>query len=242
MDIVRYLVEERGAETEIPDNLGLTPGFCAVLQGREAVAEYLLSTNPEGVHARNMSSDTMLHCALKANAHKELVKLLLVNGADITAVGADNMSAEKMLIARGHSDLIASARRASIAEEGEHDGVAAARSRPQGPTQIPWLKKVANTSLFPLCLYASLASCALRRSPLHHKSRLLHALTLHPRFFLTMIIFIRSSSDHSPLGLDPSVHIHIHRHGQQVSEQADFQRQQVGRRVGEPSDISSLGS
>ena len=150
VDIVRYLVEERGAETEIPDNLGLTPGFCAVLQGREAVAEYLLSTNPEGVHARNMSSDTMLHCALKANAHKELVKLLLVNGADIAAVGADNMSAEKMLIARGHSDLIASARRASIAEEGEQGVGAAPRSRPQGPTQIPWLKKVADESLFPL--------------------------------------------------------------------------------------------
>lgn len=30
--IVRYLVEDCKAETEIPDNLGLTPGFCAVCE------------------------------------------------------------------------------------------------------------------------------------------------------------------------------------------------------------------
>jgi hypothetical protein len=34
LDITRYLVEECGGDPEVPDNLGLTPGFCAVLQAR----------------------------------------------------------------------------------------------------------------------------------------------------------------------------------------------------------------
>mmetsp|Transcript_40144 Transcript_40144/g.78701 ORF Transcript_40144/g.78701 Transcript_40144/m.78701 type:complete len:350 (+) Transcript_40144:139-1188(+) len=142
LEIVRYLVEQCEAETEIPDNLGLTPGFCAVLQGRQEVAEYLLSTNPEGVMARNMSSDTMLHCALKANAPKALVKLLIDHGADLSAVGADNMTCEKMLLSRGHNDLLASAT-ASHATSTPQVAKAAAsdKPRPTGPAQIPWMKK-----------------------------------------------------------------------------------------------------
>jgi hypothetical protein len=67
------------------------------VQGREEVAEYLLNKCPEGVHARNMSSDTMLHCALKANAPKPLIKLLIDHGADLSAIGADNMTVRKWL-------------------------------------------------------------------------------------------------------------------------------------------------
>uniref|UniRef100_A0A7S0TU17 Ankyrin repeat protein n=2 Tax=Hemiselmis andersenii TaxID=464988 RepID=A0A7S0TU17_HEMAN len=140
LQIVRYLVENCEAETEIPDNLGLTPGFCAVLQGRHEVSEYLLSSNPDGVHARNMSSDTMLHCALKANAPKALVKLLIDHGADLSAVGADNIPCDQMLQARGHHDLIerADASRASTPSQQKKEAPAA---RPTGPAQIPWMKK-----------------------------------------------------------------------------------------------------
>lgn len=42
MQITKYLVEACECDPEFPDNLGLTPGFCAVLQGRKEVAEYLL--------------------------------------------------------------------------------------------------------------------------------------------------------------------------------------------------------
>ena len=123
LEITRYLVEKCGADPEVPDNLGLTPGFCAVLQvpahrrralnrpdrpesrvrparpprptcnasrpagdggpaaprgdgraaagqGRADVADYLLRSSPRGVHARNVSSDTMLHCALKVRSRR----------------------------------------------------------------------------------------------------------------------------------------------------------------------------
>ena len=42
LQICQYLVETCNCDPQFPDNLGLTPGFCAVLQGRKDVAEYLL--------------------------------------------------------------------------------------------------------------------------------------------------------------------------------------------------------
>ena len=42
LNITKYLVEACGCDPEFPDNLGLTPGFCSVLQGRKEVSEYLL--------------------------------------------------------------------------------------------------------------------------------------------------------------------------------------------------------
>ncbi len=42
LQVTKYLVEACQCDPEFPDNLGLTPGFCAVLQGRKEVAEYLL--------------------------------------------------------------------------------------------------------------------------------------------------------------------------------------------------------
>ena len=107
LQITKYLVESCECDAEFPDNLGLTPGFCAVLQGRTEVAEYLLQMSPEGAKARNMASDTMLHCALKAQpSNKALLKLLIDYGADIMAQGADQMTCQEMLIARHHQDLV----------------------------------------------------------------------------------------------------------------------------------------
>jgi len=107
MQITKYLVEACECDAEFPDNLGLTPGFCAVLQGRKEVAEYLLQMSPEGAAARNMASDTMLHCALKAQPNnKVLLKLLIDHGSDILSKGADQMTCEEMLIARHHQDLV----------------------------------------------------------------------------------------------------------------------------------------
>eukprot|EP00802_Teleaulax_amphioxeia_P015391 Tamp_15481.p1 GENE.Tamp_15481~~Tamp_15481.p1 ORF type:complete len:366 (-),score=80.13 Tamp_15481:442-1488(-) len=107
IQVTKYLVEACGCDPEFPDNLGLTPGFCAVLQGRKEVAEYLLQMSPEGAKARNMASDTMLHCALKAQPNnKMLLQLLIDHGSDITAKGADGMTSEEMLVARHHQDLV----------------------------------------------------------------------------------------------------------------------------------------
>jgi len=107
MPITKYLVEACKCDPEFPDNLGLTPGFCAVLQGRKEVAEYLLQMSPAGAAARNMASDTMLHCALKAQPNnKVLLKVLIDYGSDISSKGADQMTCEEMLIARHHQDLV----------------------------------------------------------------------------------------------------------------------------------------
>lgn len=107
LQITKYLVEACECDPEFPDNLGLTPGFCAVLQGRKEVAEYLLQMSPEGARARNMANDTMLHCALKAQPNnKILLKLLIDRGAEVGAKGADQMTCEEMLVARHHKDLV----------------------------------------------------------------------------------------------------------------------------------------
>ena len=57
------------------------------------MADYLLRTSGRGVHARNVSSDTMLHCALKATScDPRMLKILIHHGADLAAVGADGLT------------------------------------------------------------------------------------------------------------------------------------------------------
>ena len=64
-----------------------------MLQGRVEVAEYLLQVSPAGARARNMASDTVLHCALKAQANnRRLLEILIEHGTDVRAVGADRIS------------------------------------------------------------------------------------------------------------------------------------------------------
>mmetsp|Transcript_43776 Transcript_43776/g.103035 ORF Transcript_43776/g.103035 Transcript_43776/m.103035 type:complete len:357 (-) Transcript_43776:145-1215(-) len=147
--ISEYLVEACGADPVAPDNLGLTPSFCAVLQGRHDVTQYLLQIAPETVLMRNMASDTMLHCALKAqHVDKELVRLLLRFHSDLASVGADKMTCEQMMAARHMEDLVeygktvaggggGSAQPGGEAQPAKPDPPPAA----QVPAQIPWMKK-----------------------------------------------------------------------------------------------------
>ena len=67
LNITKYLVEACGCDPEFPDNLGLTPGFCSVLQGRKEVSEYLLQV-------WSLISAFYVHCAceesfVRANSH-----------------------------------------------------------------------------------------------------------------------------------------------------------------------------
>mmetsp|Transcript_47049 Transcript_47049/g.112098 ORF Transcript_47049/g.112098 Transcript_47049/m.112098 type:complete len:348 (+) Transcript_47049:118-1161(+) len=142
LPITQYLVEACECDPEAPDNLGLTPGFCAVLQGRVDVAEYLLQISPAGGRARNMASDTILHCALKAQAsNRRLLEILIDHHTDIRAVGADRISCEDMLNSRGYADLVERAK--ALLPEGEADATGATGGGEQehGPKHFPWLKQ-----------------------------------------------------------------------------------------------------
>eukprot|EP01041_Mallomonas_annulata_P005417 gene5417-10843_t len=74
-DILKYLIENQGADSNLRDYTKLTPLDLACIQGRKSIVEYLIQTDKVHVHDSELQP---LHHAC-THGHLDLVKLLIDN-------------------------------------------------------------------------------------------------------------------------------------------------------------------
>lgn len=97
-----------GANPSIPDNENYAPLFISAGKGSIAVAKMLLQTSKIDVNALFGLEDAERTALVYASrhGHKEMVKLLIESGCDVSKVGKEECSALSAAARGGHSHII----------------------------------------------------------------------------------------------------------------------------------------
>jgi ankyrin repeat protein len=80
---IAELLLTKGADIDLPDDIGFTPLHCAAGRGDKPMVEFLLAKGAS-VNTKAYGGVTPLHMAVNSR-RKDVVELLVVRGADLTA-------------------------------------------------------------------------------------------------------------------------------------------------------------
>ena len=104
LDIVRYLVEECGAEINSQDVDGDTPLTVACYEEKSAVIEYLVEKGA-WVNRQGIRGDTPIHIAV-SNCSNQIVQMLIRRGADVDALNNERETPLHVAARRSRFEII----------------------------------------------------------------------------------------------------------------------------------------
>ena len=106
LEIVRYLVDDKGVDTLIAACDGTTPALAAVLEGMMEVTKWLFSRGCTTLRERTSRGETAIHLAARGG-HAELVRFLLTEAmVDPDAKTVNHKTAAMIAAHHGHSNVL----------------------------------------------------------------------------------------------------------------------------------------
>jgi ankyrin repeat protein len=105
LHVVKYLVEECGADASRPDPTGELPLMFAVSEGHAEIVKYLLGRPGINVDAKIEQWGRVIHIACRGG-HVEVVKLLVAAGARVECQATDEEGALMSAVLKGHLEVV----------------------------------------------------------------------------------------------------------------------------------------
>lgn len=106
-NVVTFLLKS-GAQANSKDQAGLTPLLHALSRGHLGVVRKLLQfVRGQGLDERMADGRTALHMACSEGLPKDIVRMLLLAGADTTLINHGGSTARALAQVKGHSELVA---------------------------------------------------------------------------------------------------------------------------------------